>query len=90
MATKFGASLVSLGLDFCLGMTSESLSILPQFTKLQKLSLRGIPNLTDGAISEVLNVCGSFLRDLDVEDCSNLGDGTLEAISTNCRYNNRL
>ncbi len=85
MAKKFGSSLISLGLDFCLGMTSESLSMLPQFTKLQRLSLRGIPTLTDGAISAALNVCGPFLRDLDVAECSNLGDGTLEAISKNCR-----
>ncbi len=85
MAEKFGMSLLSLGLDFCMGMTSDSLSILPQFTKLQRLSLRGIPNLTDGAISAALDVCGPFLRELDVEECPNLGDGTLEAISTNCR-----
>ncbi len=84
MAEKFGMSLLSLGLDFCQGMTSESISVLPQFAKLQRLSLRGIPTLTDGAISAALDVCGSFLRDLDVEECPHLGDGTLEAIYTNC------
>ncbi len=85
MAEKFGMSLLSLGLGFCQGMTGESISILPHFTKLQRLSLRGIPALTDKAISAALEVCGSFLRDLDVEECPHLGEGTLEAISINCR-----
>ncbi|KAL2631438.1 hypothetical protein R1flu_016124 [Riccia fluitans] len=82
IADTLGATIESLVLDNCSQLSG--LKLLPALRKiphLRKLSLAGIPQVTDGVISELLVPLRFDLQELGLRYCQMLTDVGMQAVS---------
>ncbi|KAK6941299.1 hypothetical protein RJ641_026676 [Dillenia turbinata] len=85
LANSLGSILRELYLDDCYNI--DVMLMLPAMRKLEQLevlSLAGIQSVTDRFLCEFINMHGSRMKELILNDCVKLTDYSMKAIGENC------
>ncbi|WOG85536.1 hypothetical protein DCAR_0104727 [Daucus carota subsp. sativus] len=85
LANALGTSLRELFIDNCSLIDGSYISsALKKFEHLEVLSIAGISNICDKVVSDIITARGRNIKDLNLADCVNLTDYSLNIIGQNC------
>lgn len=85
IADLLGPNLKELYIDDCPKI--DAMLILPAFRKfkcLEVLSVGEIQSVTDEFVGELINSCGHSIKELDLANCQELTDCSLQTIGSKC------